>query len=65
MNKAIIRFDDIEIIKHKIHCHKNPIFLEDVDIDNILISNKISSSEKNCKCFIVYMVDDYKIEHSV
>ena len=30
------------------------------NIDNILISNRISLVEKNCKYFIGYMVDDYR-----
>ena len=33
-----------------------------MDIDNILMSNKISSSEKNYKYFIGSMDDDYKIK---
>ena len=37
-----------------------PIFLEDVEIDKIFISNKVSSSEENCKYFIDYK-DRYKI----
>ena len=33
-----------------------------VDIDNILTSTKISSSEKNCKYFIGYIDDDCRIK---
>ena len=33
-----------------------------MDIDKILMSNKISSSEKNYKYFIGSMDDDYKIK---
>ena len=36
--------------------------VRDVDIDNILICSRISSVEKNYKCFIGYMDDDYKIK---
>ena len=43
---------DIEIEKHKLHRYKSPI-LNDVDIDSILISNKISSGEKNYKHFVI------------
>ena len=32
----------------KFYHHKRPIFLEDVDIEKGLVSNKISSDEKNC-----------------
>ena len=38
MGKEILMFGDIEI--------ENPIFLKDVDIQKVLVSNKISSSEK-------------------
>ena len=38
------------------------LFLEDIDIKNLLVSNKISSREKNYKCFIGYLYVDYKIK---
>ena len=38
------------------------IILKDVGIDNILISNKTSSDEKNYKFFISYLDDNYKIK---
>ena len=52
MNKEIVAFGENEIEKRIFHRHKNPIFKKDVDIDNMLITNKISSGEKNYKCFI-------------
>ena len=42
--QIIITFDDIEIEKQKIIHYKNPIFLNDVDIDNIFILKKISTN---------------------
>ena len=42
MNKEIITFDDIEMEKQKFHYYKNPILINDADIDKILISNKVS-----------------------
>ena len=42
--------------------YKNPIFLKNVDIDNILVSNKISFGEKNYEYLIGYLCDDYKIK---
>ena len=36
MTKEIIAFDNIEIEKHKFHHHKNLIFTEDLDIENVL-----------------------------
>ena len=35
-------------------------FFKDVDIDNISISDKVTSGEKNYKYFICYMDDDCK-----
>ena len=40
-------FCDIEIEKNKFYHHKSPIFLNDVDIEKVLIiSKKISFCEK-------------------
>ena len=36
--------------------------LEDVDTDNVLVSNKISPDDKSFKYFIGYLFDDYKIK---
>ena len=46
MGKEILMFGDIEIKKHKLYRYKSPIFLEDVDIDNVLVSNKSSPGKK-------------------
>ena len=58
MGKEILTFGNIEIEKNKFYHHKTPIFLKDVDIDKVLVSNKISFSEKNYKylyiCILVY-----------
>ena len=48
MGKEILTF----VKKQTFHCYKNPTFLEDVDTDNVLVSNKISFGEKNYKYFI-------------
>ena len=46
----------------KFYLYKSPIFVEGLDIDKTLVSNKISSGEKNYKYFIGYLCDDYKIK---
>ena len=62
MSNEVIMFGNIETKERKFNYHRNSNFiLEDVDIDNILISNKISSDEKSYKYFIGYMDDDYKL----
>ena len=46
---------DIEIEKKKKNYrNKTTIFLKDVDIEKVLVSNKISFGEKNYKFFISY-----------
>ena len=42
MGKEILTFGDIEIEKNKFYSNKTPIFLKDVDIEKVLVSNKIS-----------------------
>ena len=53
---------NIETEKQNFLCYKSPIFLEDVDIDNVLVSDKISSGKRNYRYFIGYLYDDYKIK---
>ena len=56
---------DTEIEKHKFQRYKSPLSLEDIDIDNALVSNKIFlSGEKNYKHFIGNLNDDYKAKLS-
>ena len=55
MGKEILTFGDIEI-------EKSNIFLEDVDIEKVLVSHKISFGEKCNKYFIGYLYNDHKIK---
>ena len=43
MGEEILTFGNIEIEKNKFYHHKSPTFLEDVNIEKVLVSNKISS----------------------
>ena len=52
MGKQILMFGDIEIPKNKF-CDKTPLFLQDVDIEKILVSNKISVGEKTINTLLV------------
>ena len=45
MSKEILMFGNIEIEKKLFYHHKLPTILRDVDIKEILVSNKISFSE--------------------
>ena len=62
MGKGILTFKDNEIEKNKFYHHKTPIFLGDVDIEKVLISNKIFFGEKNYKYFIGYLYNGNKVK---
>ena len=62
VSKEVIAFGNIEIGKREFHHCKNLILSEDVDIDKMLISSMVSSSEKNYKYFFGYIDDDFKIK---
>ena len=54
MVQEILTFGDIEIEKSKFYRFTSRVPLRDVDIENTLTFNKISSGEKNHKYFIGY-----------
>ena len=62
MGKEILTFGDIEIEKNKSYCNKIHIFLKDVDIEKVLVTNNISFGEKNYKSFIGYLYNDDKVK---
>ena len=59
MNKEIITLGKIE--KRKFHYHKNPVLMDDVDIDKILISDKVFVGTNCFSCFIGQR-DDEKVK---
>ena len=62
MDKGIKTFGNTGIEKQKFPHYKNPIFLKNVNIDNILVSSKTSSRQKNYGYFIGYLDDNSKIK---
>ena len=54
MEKRVITFGDIEIQKQKFHQHKGPISIKNIDIDKVIVSNKVPFGKKGFKCFIGY-----------
>ena len=46
MGKEILSFGDIEIEVNKFYLHESPIILKDVDIEKVLVLNKIFFSGK-------------------
>ena len=54
MAKRITKFGDIEIKKQKFHQYKRPISIKIIDINKIVVSNKVSFGRKGFKYFIGY-----------
>ena len=53
MNKKI-KFSDTEIQNHKFNQHKSPVSINNIDINKIMVSNKVSFCKKGFKYFIGY-----------
>ena len=63
IEKTIVKFGGIEIKKKKkIHQHRGPISIKNIDINKIVVSNKVSFGKKGFKYFIGYK-DAKKIRH--
>ena len=57
MSKKILKFDNAEVNKKKFHTSKQPIALDLVNADQILISDKLKLSHTGFKYFIDYKDD--------
>ena len=55
MEQRTIKFCDIEIKKQKFHQHKRPTSIKDIDINKIVVYNKVTFGEKGFKYFIGYI----------
>ena len=64
MEKEIIRFGNIDIEKQKFDHYKS-YFLEDIDIDNVLVSNKISSGKKTVNTLLITCMMIMKLSHYI
>ena len=53
MGKEIM-FGDTEVEKDKFHQHKSPISIYDVNVDIIIVSNRVPIGRKSFKYFIGY-----------
>ena len=58
----ILKFYHHKTVKNEFYHHKTPIFLKDIDIEKVLVSNKISSGEKSYKYFSGYLYNDDKVK---
>ena len=54
MDKKIVKFGDFEIEKQTFHQHKRPISIKNLDINKIVVPNKVSLGKKGFKYFIGY-----------
>ena len=62
IGREILMFGDIKIEKNEFYRHKSPIFLRDVDIEKVLVSNKIFFSEKDYRYFTGYLYNDDQVK---
>ena len=46
MGKKVLTFGDIEIEKKKIYRRKSHASIRDIDMEKVLVSNKVSSGKK-------------------
>ena len=51
--KEILTFANIEIEKNWFYHHKTPLFCGDLDIEKVLVSNKIFFGEKTIRSLLV------------
>ena len=63
MDKEMLMFGNIEIENHKVYCYKSLIFLEDVDINKLLVSNNVPFSTKTINTVLVTCVMIIKSSH--
>ena len=62
MGKEILTIGNTENEKNKYYQYKSLFPLRDVDIEKVLVSNKIYFSERNYKYFIGYLYNDHKVK---
>ena len=59
MNKITLKFDNVEVNKKKkCHASKQPITLNPVNVNQILISDKFSHGDTDFKYFVGYKDDN-------
>ena len=58
MDKKIVKFDDTEIEKHKVHQHKSPISINKMDINKLVVSNKVSFGKKILNIYWLLRCED-------
>ena len=64
-SKEILTLGGIEIAKNKFYHNKTPIFLKDVNIEKLLVSEKISFGEKTIGTELVTCKIIIKLSHYI
>ena len=54
MDKKVINFDDSEIEEYKFNQHKSPISINNIVINEIVVSNKLPFGKQDSKYLIGY-----------
>ena len=57
-------FGDNKVEKHYFYYRKNPVFIDDIDSNKIVVSYKVSFGKKDFKYFIGYK-DNETLNHYV
>ena len=53
MDKKIIKFDDTDIEEYEFHQYKSPISINDIDVKEIVLSNKFTLDKKSLNISLV------------
>ena len=61
MSEKTLRFDNIRLNKKKFHKSKQPINLDIINVDEIVVSDTFKHDDDGCKYFIGYKTKDAKL----
>ena len=62
MGKEILTFGNIDLEKIRFYSNKTSVLLKNINIEKVLVSNKISFRENNYKYFVGYLYNDDKVK---
>ena len=65
MGKEFLTFGNIEFEKKNFYHHKSPIFLKDVDIEKVLVTEKISFGKKTISTSLVTCIMIIKLSYYI
>ena len=61
MDIKIRKFDDTKIEKYKFYQHKNPFLINNIDLNKIVVSNKVPLGKQGFE-YLTWCQDSKKIE---